>query len=183
MVPRPALALAGLLLSACSGGGCDRPTPGPTADDTETVPSPRATGDAEERDDPEGDDVSGDPAPSADDAPDESGRDADRPLTLPDGRQLTGAVQKKLCCSEIGACSDTCARGCDGVGKVSCMSKCSKKCKSRGCSSAQSVYGKLHGCIAKKCALKCKDGPTKKCKACIKDKCSSQNASCLANDC
>jgi len=90
----------------------------------------------------------------------------------------------KLSCSGIGACSDVCAAKCPGgLGKLTCMMKCSTDCKAKGCASAQAVYTPLYNCINLKCMLECMGGPSKGCKDCVDKKCANEVKACNANKC
>ena len=63
------------------------------------------------------------------------------------------------------------------------MINCSNTCKAKGCTTGQTVYGKLYACINSKCMLDCMGGPTAGCKSCVTKKCSTEEKACAAQKC
>ncbi|MCC6748910.1 MAG: hypothetical protein IT371_14725 [Deltaproteobacteria bacterium] len=167
-----AIALGG---AACSGSGSSTPDTGSTAT-ADSGGTPAGDASSPTRD-------GGTPADQGQPSSDSAAPRSDGAAPRADGSKPTGDGGKALSCAEIGTCSDTCAQGCSGLGKLACLIKCSDDCKKKGCAAAQSVYGTLYGCVSTKCFLDCSGGPTPACKTCVQSKCVGENTACNGQKC
>ncbi len=87
-------------------------------------------------------------------------------------------------CWTVGKCSEDCARACPGgIKKYTCMLDCDKRCKAKGCPSAQRISKELTDCVQKRCLFKCLRGPTPGCNGCTRTKCRAQSEACKKDRC
>jgi hypothetical protein len=87
-------------------------------------------------------------------------------------------------CWTVGKCSEDCARRCPNtLKKYPCMLDCDKRCKAKGCPSAQRISKALTDCVQRRCLMPCLSGPTPKCNGCTRTKCKAESDACIADRC